>query len=195
MWVFVWSESVNRGKAKRGHHGLSGCHHCLALICTLSQWACGRACTIWMRARRISAAENDGMIHRSAIHTESSAPRGGSPHNTRSIPTKRNLRLWPSSMVLSMQLPSMAAKMRPIRSPVPPRPVRAAVSTAEAHHLRCPTANSCGISASVWKGGANAMLRVCDPQPAGDTKPTIANSIFAANYEVGIAMRSREARD
>jgi len=51
---------------------------------------------------------------------------------------------------------------------------------------------SCGFSASVWKGGANALLRVCDPQPAGDTKPTIANSVFAAYYQLTTVMHSQE---
>jgi hypothetical protein len=45
------------------------------------------------------------------------------------------------------------------------------------------------------EGGANALLRVRDPHPAGDTKPTIAKSIFAANYQVATAIHSPEARE
>lgn len=58
-----------------------------------------------------------------------------------------------------------------------------------------PTVSNCHVLRYLsvgMEGGANAFLRVCDPQPAGDTKPTIANSVFAAYYQLAAVMHSRE---
>jgi len=58
-----------------------------------------------------------------------------------------------------------------------------------------PTVSNCHVLRNLsvgMEGGANAFLRVCDPQPAGDTKPTIANSVFAAYYQLAPIMHSRE---